>query len=205
MSFLNADGTINAGQMVSEALAGGGQKLPDGVYTCRLLSQEVRDALGEGKTPLPGKKKLDAKFVILTGEHEKEELYVSYKLFNGESGKVGSTSGTVRLLTDLAAIGHPVVESGVKLVFDKDGNMAVVHASGPSTEALKAHWAKAFAGKIVEISSKTETSTDKKNGKTFTYSVRQVIGLADKSGTKEKAETAVSELPPAPEDEETAY
>ena len=115
---------------------------------------------------------------------------------------VGSTSGTVRLLTDLAAIGQPIDKAGVKLIFDRDGNMAMLHSSGPSIEALKAHWARAFVGKIVDISSKTETSEDRKTGKTFTYSVRQVLGL---HGSGKSSDAGSVEDAPPPEEEEAAY
>jgi hypothetical protein len=196
MAFLRADGTIDPAQMVAEAQAGGGSKLPDGVYVSRLLSVELGDARGENKTPLPGKKKLNAKFTILSGEREKEEIYVSYNLFN-KSEKVGSTSGTVRFLTDLAAIGSPVAASGVKLVFDKDGNMSVLTKTGPSVEALKKLWATAFAGKAVRINSETQTirTTDGSKGQEF--SLRTVLGLA--AAATEAAST--DELPDAPEDE----
>lgn len=202
MAFLRADGTIDPAQMVADAQAGGGSKLPDGVYVARLLSVELGDARGEGKVPLPGKKKLNAKFTILSGEREKEEIYVSYNLFN-KSERVGSTSGTVRFLTDLTAIGEPVAKQpGIKLVFDKDGNMSVLTKTGASVEALKKLWATAFAGKAVRINSETQTirTTDGTKGQEF--SLRTVVGLAG-AATAEAAST--DELPDAPEDDEVAY
>jgi len=196
MAFLRADGTIDPAQMVADAQAGGGSKLPDGVYVSRLLSVELADARGENKTPLPGKKKLNAKFAILQGEREKEEVYVSYNLFN-KSERVGSTSGTVRFLTDLAAIGEPVAKSNVKLVFDKDGNMSVLTKTGPSVEALKKLWATAFAGKAVRIKSELQTISTKDGSKGMEFALRTVVGLVDAT-----AETAsADELPDAPEDE----
>src|SRR6202522_1293374 len=104
MSFLNADGTLNVAQLIADASKGGGSKLPDGVYTCRLLSAEIQDARGPEKgSTLPGKKTLNPKFTIMAGEHEKEEFFLSYTLFN-KSAKVGSTSGTVRVFSDRATI-----------------------------------------------------------------------------------------------------
>lgn len=202
MAFLNADGTINASQMVAEAAKGGGSKLPDGVYVCRLLTAELVDAVkweNNQKVALPGKKRLNTKFTIMSGEHEKEELYLSYDLYN-KSDKPGSTSGTVRLLTDLAAIGQPITESGIKLVFDTHGNMAAVHSSGPSVDALKAHWAKAFVGKLVRISSEMQ-KINAPGGAEF--ALRRVVGLA--GGATETAATPTSDLPPPPDDEETPY
>ena len=200
MAFLRADGTIDPAQMVAEAQAGGGSKLPDGIYVSRLLSVELVDARGENKTPLPGKKKLNAKFTILSGEREKEEIYVSYNLFN-KSEKVGSTSGTVRFLTDLAAIGSPVAASGVKLVFDKDGNMSVLTKTGPSVEALKKLWATAFAGKAVRIKSEKSIISEAKDGvEEKSYPLRTVLGLVSTSSDSDVTVSA-DELPDAPEDE----
>jgi hypothetical protein len=202
--FLNQDGTINIGQMVADAQKGGGSKLPDGVYTSRLLSVELSDARGAGKVELPGKKRLNAKFTILTGEHEKEELYVSYNLFN-KSERVGSTSGTVRFLTDLEAIGEGVAkQKGIKLVFDTNGNMAVLTKTGPSVEALKAVWAKAFAGKTVQISSETQIiySDKAKTVKDGEFALRLVVGLTTGTTT---ADESTDELPDAPSDDEVPY
>jgi hypothetical protein len=199
MAFLRADGTIDPAQMVADAQAGGGSKLPDGVYVARLLSVELADARGENKTPLPGKKKLNAKFTILQGEHEKEEVYVSYNLFN-KSERVGSTSGTVRFLTDLAAIGEPVAKSNVKLVFDKDGNMSVLTKTGPSVEALKKLWATAFAGKAVRVKSELQTISTKDGSKGMEFALRTIVGLV--ADSEEAAST--EDLPDAPE-EETPY
>ena len=200
MAFLNADGTLNVAQMIADASKGGGSKLPDGVYTCRLLSAEIQDARGPEKgSTLPGKKTLNAKFTIMAGEHEKEELYLSYKLFN-VSDKVGSTSGTVRFFSDLTAIGEGYIDGkSVKITFDKDGNMAVITKTGPSVEALKKFWMTAFVGKFVSISSETQTGTDKTTKREFSYGLKSVVGLAN-------AATAQNELPDdVPEDDEVAY
>ncbi len=203
MAFLRDDGTIDPAQMVADAQAGGGSKLPDGVYVARLLSVELGDARGAGKVELPGKKKLNAKFTILQGEHTKEEIYVTYKLFNNVKAdgtqSVGQSSGTVRFLTDLAAIGAPVAASGAKLVFDKDGNMSVLTKTGPSIEALKKLWATAFAGKAVQIKSEIQIifSDKAKTVKDGEFALRTVVGLA---GVAEEA-ASTDELPDAPEDE----
>lgn len=203
MPFLNADGTINVGQMVADAQKGGGSKLPDGMYTSRLLSVELSDARGANKVELPGKKRLNAKFTILAGEHEKEELYVSYNLFN-KSERVGSTSGTVRFLTDLESIGEGVAkQTGIKLVFDPNGNMSVLTKTGPSVEALKALWAKAFAGKAVTISSETQTINSKPGEPAGAeFSLRRVTGLV---GGSSAAVESDEELPDAPSDDEAPF
>ena len=201
MSFLNADGTLNVAQLIADASKGGGSKLPDGVYTCRLLSAEIQDARGPEKgSTLPGKKTLNAKFTIMAGEHEKEELYLSYTLFN-KSDKVGSTSGTVRFFSDLAAIGEGYVDGkSVKITFDTNGNMAVITKTGPSVEALKKFWMTAFAGKFVNISSETQTGTDKATKREFTYGLRSVVGIAG------AVATAQDELPDdVPEDDEIPF
>jgi hypothetical protein len=200
VAFLNSDGTLNVSQMLADAnKGGGGSKLPDGAYTCRLLSAEIQDAKGAEKAPLPGKKNLAAKFTIMSGEHEKAELYLSYALFN-KSEKVGSGSGTVRFFSDLNAIGEGYVDGkGVKITFDKDGNMGVLTKTGPSVEALKKLWMTAFAGKFVSIQNEMQQGDDKKTGRKFEYALRTVVGLAN-------AATTEDELPDdVPEDDEAAY
>jgi len=181
-SFLNADGTINAGKMVEEAQASGGSSLPDGTYICRLLSAEIVDARGPNKQPLPGKKKLMAKFTIQKGEYEKQELFLSYNLFlnpkkDGSGPGVGSSSGTVRFITDLAAIGKPYVDgNGSKLALDKNGNMGLVTSKGILVEALKKLWMERVAGATISIEAKTETS-ERPGGNKFSFQIRKFIGI----------------------------
>ena len=199
MSFVNADGTLNIGQMVSEASKNNFDKFY-GTFTCRLLKAEIGEAYENGAKS-PTKKTLTAVFTVLTGEQEKRELYLRYKLFNNKKAdgtpSVGNSSGTVRFFTELAAIGETYKDgTDGKIVYDADGNLSVRGKNGGSLELLKKLWMTKVAGKTVIIESREEESEIK--GSKVAWQSVKMIGLAGAP----KADEAIVDESDVSEDEE---
>lgn len=206
-NLLTADGAIDVEAMIAAA-SKGGEKL-FGTFTCRLKEASVGKAFLDGGEH-PTFKTLTAIFTILSGEHEKEDLYVRYKLFNANKRKDGTqaqsvNSGTVRFFTDLAALGELKYETknGKKLIaksgksnggaigYDKDGNIGVFDAKGGvSTELLKKMWMERVVGKIIDISSE-EAFFEDKSGTKRSFADRRILGLHD--GKIAEPETADAE------------
>lgn len=202
MSFVNADGTLNIGQMISEASKNNFDKFY-GTFTARLKSAEIGEAF-VGGVKSPTAKTLTAVFTVLTGEHEKREIYLRYKLFNNKKAdgtpSVGSSSGTVRFFTELAAIGEAYVDGkDGKILYDKDGNLSVLGKNGGSLELLKKLWMTKVAGKTVTIESKEEVMEDRKTGTKTPWQSVKLTGLA---GPAKAADATIDDESVTEDDEE---